>query len=69
MLQLVIRLPSTDIHMKLSCRVNEVHLAQRAKKGSQESRDLPVQEAPWAWKDQRGAQVLRVSPDLQENPD
>lgn len=69
MLQLVICPPSPDIHVKLSCRVNEVHLAQRAKKGSQESRGLPVQEARWAWKDQRGAQVLRGSPDLQENPD
>ena len=69
MLQLVICLPLPDIHVKLSCRVNEVHLAQRAKKGSQESRGLLVQEAPWVWKDQSGAQVLQVSPDLQENPD
>jgi hypothetical protein len=69
MLQLVICLPSPHSHVKLSCRVNEVRLAQRAKKGSQESKGLPDQEAPWAWKDQRGAQVLRVSPDLQENPD
>jgi hypothetical protein len=52
----------------LSFRVSEVPRAQRAKKVSQESRDLQVQEVPWVLKDLRAALVLQVSLELQENP-
>jgi hypothetical protein len=51
----------------LSFRVREVLRAQRAKKVSQESRDLQVQEVPWVLKVRRAVLALQVSLEQQES--